>query len=126
MAKKPINSPKAPAAIGPYSHSYEAGNQIFVSGQIPFKVETGKVISEVFKDQVGQCLENIKHILDEGGYKVTDIVKVGIFVTDLGKFGELNEVYSKFFGDHKPARFAVQVAALPAGVQVEMDAIAIK
>ncbi|KAB3533111.1 RidA family protein [Alkaliphilus serpentinus] len=123
---KPINTSKAPAAIGPYSQAIEAGNMIFVSGQIPFVPETMTLVSEDVQDQTKQSLENLKAILEEAGYTLNDVVKTTVFIKDMNEFGLINEVYAKYFTDNKPARACVEVARLPKDVKVEIDAVAVK
>lgn len=123
--KKQIHSDKAPAAIGPYSQAVEIGNTLYVSGQIPVNQETGEVSDEI-AEQAKQSMQNIKYIVEEAGYQMNDIAKCTIFLTDLGDFGVVNEVYGSFFSEPYPTRATVQVAALPKGVNVEIDAIAYK
>lgn len=121
-----IHTDGAPAAIGPYSQAVEVNGTLYISGQIPFEPKSMTLISEDIKEQTKQSLENIKAIVLEAGYEITDIVKVGVFMKDLGQFADMNEVYADFFGEHKPARFAVEVARLPKDVKVEIDAICVK
>jgi 2-iminobutanoate/2-iminopropanoate deaminase len=126
LMKKFVSTENAPAAIGPYSQAVDTGNTLYVSGQIPFDPKTMECVSDDIQDQTRQSLSNIKAIITEAGYEVADIVKVGVFLKDLNDFGPMNEVYTEFFGDHKPARFAVEVARLPRDVKIEIDAIAVK
>jgi len=123
---KVINTKNAPAAIGPYSQAIEAGNTLYVSGQIPFDPTTMEVISEDIKEQTHQCLKNLLAIVEEAGFTLENIAKCGIFVKDMNDFAAVNEVYGEYFNAHKPARFCVEVARLPKDVQVEIDAIAVK
>lgn len=123
---KIINSPKAPAAIGPYSQAVNANGTLYISGQIPFVAETMELVSEDVAEQTRQVMENINHILTEAGYDKNDVVKCGIFCKDLAEFATINEEYANFFGDHKPARFCVEVSRLPKDVKVEIDCIAVK
>lgn len=123
MAVEIISTPKAPAAIGPYSHGTKCGNFIFTSGQCPFYPGTGEVERDV-KKATALALNNVLAIVEAGGGKKTDIAKVEIFVKDLANFGTINEVYAEFFGDHKPARYCVQAAALPKDVELEIAATA--
>lgn len=124
MSKIIIKTDKAPKAIGPYSQAVAKGGTLYVSGQVPVDPATGKM-PEAFEDQVRQTLANITAALEAGGATLDDVVKVGVFVTDLGKFPILNELYAKVFTGDCPARSTVQVAALPLGAQVEMDVIAV-
>ncbi len=123
---KIISTDKAPKAVGPYSQGVMANGTLYVSGQIPFVAETMTLVSEDIKDQTLQSLNNVLAIVEAAGLKKENIVKCGVFMQDLGMFKDMNEVYAKFFGDHKPARFAVEVRRLPLDVLVEIDAIVVK
>ena len=123
MALEIISAPNAPAAIGPYSHGTKCGDFIFTSGQCPFYPGTGEVEHDI-KKATKLALNNVLAIVEAGGGKLTDIAKVEIFVTDLANFGTVNEIYAEFFGDHKPARYCVQVADLPKGAALEIAATA--
>jgi len=125
-AMKVINTKNAPAAIGPYSQAIEAGNTLYISGQIPLDPTTMEFISEDVQDQTHQCLKNLKAIIEEAGFTLENVVKCGIFVKDMNDFAAVNEVYSQYFDQHKPARFCVEVARLPRDAKVEIDAIAVK
>ncbi|MDL2212002.1 RidA family protein [Erysipelotrichaceae bacterium OttesenSCG-928-M19] len=126
MAKKIIFSDKAPAALGPYSHAVEANGILFVSGQVPLVPETGEIAEGGIVEQTKQSLANIDAILKEAGYTKYDVVRAGIFVSDMNDFPVVNEVYGDYFESHKPARATVEVARLPKDVGVEIDVIAIK
>ena len=121
--KKIINTNDAPAAVGPYSQGYVAGNFLFVSGQIPFDPKTNALVSSDVAIQTKQSLDNILAIVKEAGFEKEDIVKCQIFLSDMNNFAIINEVYASFFGSHKPARAAVEVSRLPKDVDVEIDAI---
>lgn len=123
---KIIATKNAPAAVGPYSQGILAGDTSYVSGQIPFVPETMTVAGDTIEAQTAQSLANVLAIVTEAGLKKEDIVKCGVFMQDLSMFTQMNGVYAEFFGDHKPARFAVEVRRLPKDVLVEIDAIAIK
>ncbi len=123
MSKKIINTTNAPAAIGPYSQAVQHGNTVYVSGQLPLNPETKKMADDV-SEQTKQSMNNIKAILQEAGSSMENIVRCGIFVTDLGDFAVVNEIYASFFKGDYPARATVQVAALPLGAKVEIDAVA--
>ena len=123
MSVEILSTPKAPAAIGPYSHGTKCGNMIFTSGQCPFDPVTGAVEPDVAK-ATKMVLNSVLAIVEAGGGKLTDIAKVEIFVTDLANFALINQIYAEFFGDHKPARYCVQVAALPKGAALEVAATA--
>ena len=121
-----INTNNAPAPIGPYSQATAAGNFIFVSGQIPLNPATGELITTGITDEAVMVMENIKAILTEAGIGFENIVKTSIFLTDLSNFGQVNDVYGKYFTANFPARETVQVSALPKGVNVEISVIAVK
>ena len=123
MNREIINTIKAPAAIGPYSHGNKIGDLIFTSGQLPINPETKELITER-KAATRQSLENVKGILEEVGSSMDKVVKATVFVKDLGQFGEVNEVYSEYFGKNSPARSCVQVAKLPMDAVIEIEVIA--
>lgn len=125
MALEILQTENAPAAVGPYSQGVKAGNIVFSSGQLHINPETGKLVEGDIKDITKQCLENVKAVLAAGGATLEDVVKVTVFVTDIGQFSEINSVYAEYFSDHKPARSLFEVAKLPAGGQVEIEAIAV-
>ncbi len=124
--KKFITTKNAPAAVGPYSQAVDVNGTLYVSGQIPFVPETMTLVSEDVKVQAKQSLDNVMAIVNEAGYALEDIVKCQVFLKDMNDFAVVNEVYEAFFGNHKPARCAVEVARLPKDVKVEIDAIAVK
>jgi 2-iminobutanoate/2-iminopropanoate deaminase len=123
VKKNPIVTGKAPGAIGPYSQGIDCGPLTFVSGQTPLRPD-GAVAPGGVAEQTQQCLENVRQILIGAGLTMDDVVKTTVFMTDLGKFAEMNEVYARHFRPPFPARSTVQVAALPKGVGVEIEAIA--
>lgn len=123
--KKIINTTKAPAALGPYSQAIQAGNTIYVSGQIPFIPETMTLVSEDVQEQTKQALENVKAILEEAGASLNDVVKASVFVKDMNDFNAINEIYSTYFVENKPARALVEVARLPKDVKIEIEVIAV-
>lgn len=124
MNKQAINSEKAPAAIGPYSHSNVADPFIFVSGQLP--VANGELIVDDIEKATAACMDNIKFIVEAAGSNMDRILKCTIYLTNLGDFGKVNEVYGSYFKEAFPARVCVEVSALPKGAAVEIDAIALK
>lgn len=124
-AIEPIAPKDGPAPGGPYSPGIRANGLIFVSGQIPVDPKTGAMAGESFEVQTRQVIENMRSVLAGAGAPLEHVVKVTIYVADLGKFDELNAVYSEYFGNIRPARTTVQAGALPKGAQVEMDAIAV-
>ena len=123
--KKVICSPKAPGAIGPYSQAIEANGMVFVSGQLPIDAATG-VMPEGAAAQARQSLENVKHILEEAGLGMANIVKTTVFLADMNDFAAMNEVYAANFSGDFPARSAVAVKTLPKNALVEVEVIAYK
>lgn len=123
---KTIHTEHAPAAVGPYSQGVLAGGTLFVSGQIPFVPETMTLAGEGIEDQARQSLKNIAAIVKEAGFSLNDVVKCTVFLKNMDDFAAVNHVYAEFFGDHKPARCAVEVSRLPKDVRVEIDAICVK
>ncbi|HUT02964.1 MAG TPA: RidA family protein [bacterium] len=124
MPKKIIATNKAPAAVGPYSQAVLAGGFLFISGQIAIDPKTGGLTGGSSAEQTKRIMRNIAAILDEAGASVSDLVKCDIFVTDLGQFKAINDVYAQFFDTQPPARATIQVSALPLGVDVEIAAVA--
>ncbi len=122
MSKKIIATDKAPAAIGPYSQAVQHSDTLYVSGQLPLNPETKELVEDVCK-QTQQSMENIRAIVTAAGSSMDKVIRCGIFVTDLGDFAVVNDVYASFFEGDFPARATVQVAALPLGAKVEIDAI---
>ncbi len=123
--KKIISSPKAPKAVGPYSQAVQAGNTLYISGQLPVDAQTGKFPDDVAA-QAEQALKNIGYILEEAGYGYEDVVKSVVYLQDMNDFAAMNEVYARFYTHDMPARVCFQVAKLPLGVKVEIEAIAVK
>ncbi|MDC1082061.1 MAG: RidA family protein [SAR86 cluster bacterium] len=123
MSKEIISTENAPQAIGPYSQAVKAGGLMFISGQIPLNPETGDLISGSIEDEANQVLQNIKSICEAAGHGMEDIVKITIFLTDLGNFATVNEVMKKHFSEPYPARATVEISGLPLGVNVEIEAI---
>jgi 2-iminobutanoate/2-iminopropanoate deaminase len=121
--RKAIHSDSAPAALGPYSQAVQAGELLFMSGQIPLTT-VGDVIEGGIEAQTHQVLKNLRAVVSAAGGSLDDIVRTTIFLTDLEDFQAVNRVYGTYFTELKPARACVQVAALPKGVAVEIDAIA--
>jgi 2-iminobutanoate/2-iminopropanoate deaminase len=121
-----VHSDDAPKAIGPYSQAIQAGNLLFCSGQIPLDPKTGEMVggSDV-QAQAKQVMENLKAVLAAGGASFASVVKTTIYLSDLGHFKEVNEIYGGYFREAPPARATVQVAGLPRGALVEIDAIAV-
>ncbi|HMC20943.1 MAG TPA: RidA family protein [Thermoanaerobaculia bacterium] len=120
-----ISSSGAPKAIGPYSHAIKAGNVVYASGQIAIDPATGNLIEGDFTAQARRVLENLKAVLHDAGTDFGRVAKATVYLTDLANFPTLNTIYAEYFGEHKPARATVGVAALPRGAAVEIDLIAV-
>jgi len=127
MAKNQVSTPAAPAAIGPYSQGITAtGTAVYVSGQLPIDPATGTFAGDDITSQTRQSLENVKAVLAAAGYELSDVVKTTVLLQDIGDFAAMNAVYARFFTERMPARVCYQVAALPMGALVEIEAIAVK
>lgn len=124
--KKIITTPKAPAAIGPYSQAVEVNNILYVSGQIPINPETGKLVEGGITEQTEQVLKNIGAILAAAGYSYSDVVKSTCMLSEISNFKAMNEVYARYYTEKQPARAAYAVKDLPLGALVEIEAIAAK
>ena len=123
MRARDLDAPGAPAAIGPYSHAVRAGELLFCSGQIPLDPATGEIVGATAAEQASRCLENLQAVCEAAGTSLRRALRMTVYMTDLGDFAEVNEVYGSFFGEDPPARVAIGVASLPRGAQVEIDAI---
>ena len=121
--KEKIIAKNAPAAIGPYSHAIAANGFVFTSGQLGSDPATGKLEGDV-ESQTGRALENLTNVLAAAGADLADVVKTTVFVQDLADFAKINAIYAERFGESLPARSCVQVAALPSGALVEIEAVA--
>jgi len=126
MKNRIVQTEKAPAAIGPYSQAVESGRWLFVSGQLGLDPESGAFAGESFDSQARQALENMKQIIMAAGFDLTDVVSVDVYLTDMERFADFNEIYAGYFSEHHPARAAVGVAALPRGGLVEVRCTARK
>ena len=126
MSNVAINTPNAPAAIGPYSQAIQAGNTIYVSGQLPIDPATGAFAGDEIKAQTRQSLTNIKNILAEAGTDMSAVVKTTVLLANIADFAAMNEVYAEFFTAPYPARAAFQVACLPKNALVEIECVAVK
>jgi 2-iminobutanoate/2-iminopropanoate deaminase len=122
--KQVISTPKAPAAIGPYSQAIRVGNLIYTSGQIPINPATGQFVEGGIKEQTRQSLTNVKAILEEAGTSMANVVKTTVFMADMNDFADMNAVYAEFFAEPFPARSAVAVKTLPKGALVEIEVVA--
>lgn len=124
--KTVISTPKAPAAIGPYSQAIAVGNMIYTSGMIPIIPETGELETGDIKAQAKQAIGNLIALLEAAGASAETVVKTTVFIKDMNDFAAVNEVYSTFFRENCPARSCVEVARLPKDVKIEIEAIALK
>jgi len=120
-----VRTDAAPAAVGPYSQAIRAGRLLFTAGQIPLSPEDGRIVGATVAEQTERALLNLQAVLEAGGSSPDRVVKTTVFLVDLSRFGEMNEVYARFFGAAPPARSTVEVGALPKGALVEVEAIAL-
>ncbi len=125
MEIKTVSTDKAPAAIGPYSQGVAAGGFLFVSGQIGLDPKTGELVSPEFAAQARQALSNLREVLAAGGSSLDQAASVDVYLTDMGKFPDLNAVYAEFFKDRRPARAAIEVSGLPKGALIEIRCTAV-
>ncbi|MEZ5594938.1 MAG: RidA family protein [Pseudomonadales bacterium] len=126
MPVQVISTTEAPAAIGTYSQAVLAGDTLYISGQIPLDPTTGELVQGQFRDRADRVFRNLAAIAHAAGLQLSDVVKVTVYLTDLAEFTALNEVMSRHFSQPYPARAAVQVAALPKGTDVEIDAVLVR
>ena len=126
MSKKVISTPKAPAAIGPYSQAILSGNTLYCSGQIAINPDNGELVTNNITKETHQVMKNISEVLKAAEMDFKNIVKCSIFMKDMNQYSEINEVYSSYFSDNPPAREAVEVSVLPKNVNVEISVIAVK
>jgi 2-iminobutanoate/2-iminopropanoate deaminase len=126
VIKTVISTPEAPGAIGPYSQAIASGGMLFCSGQIPLDPDSGELLQQNVTEQTKLVLNNLGAVLRAAGLGFEHVVKTTVFLTDLNKFSEMNAVYGAYFAALPPARSTIQVAALPKGANVEIEAIAIK
>ncbi len=124
MTKEPVRTELAPKAIGPYEQAIRANGWVFTAGQIPIDPKTGNLVEGGIASQTRQVLENLKGVLAASGSSLEKVVKATVFLKDMADFAAMNEVYAEYFGDSKPARSTVAVAALPRGALVEIDLVA--
>ncbi len=123
MKREIIHTEYAPAAVGPYSQAVKVGNMLFTAGQVPLNPDTGKVIDGDVTAQTEQVMKNLQAVLEAAGTSFANVIKSTVFLTDMNNFGAMNGVYGRYFPQTPPARSAVQVAALPLGVDVEIEMI---
>jgi len=123
--KKIVSTTEAPAAVGPYSQAVRIGPMLFTAGQIPLDPKSGQIVSEDIAEQTRRVLDNLTAVLKAENLDFSHIVKTTVFMTNLGDFQTMNEIYATYFTETPPARSTVQVSALPKGAQVEIEAIAV-
>jgi 2-iminobutanoate/2-iminopropanoate deaminase len=124
VTKKPISSPNAPKAIGPYAQAIAVGNLLFTSGQIPLDPQSGEVVGSDVETQTEQVLKNLMAVLAAADATAENVVKTTVFLADMADFAKMNGVYEKFLGKNPPARSTIQAAGLPRGVRVEIELVA--
>jgi len=124
MDRKVISSDQAPAALGPYSQGVSCGGLLFCAGQIPLDPSTGRLVKGDTRQQAMRVIENLRAILEAGGSRLSQVLRLDVYLTDLSVFPEVNEYLSRVFPEAPPARVTVEVSALPLGAQIEMAAIA--
>ncbi len=125
MQKTTIHTEKAPAAVGPYSQATRVGMFVYTAGQIPLDPATGKMVEDNIETQTRRALENLQAVLKAAGAGLDSVLKTTVFLQDMGEFAAMNGVYAEFFSENPPARSAVEVAALPLGARVEIEAVAV-
>lgn len=121
-----IDSPNAPAAIGPYSQAILAGNTLYCSGQIAFDPQTGDLLKSDIEEEAARTLENLGAVLKAAGMSYRNVVSCTVYLTDINDYGQVNEVYARYFNESPPAREALEVSALPRGARVEVSCIAVR
>ncbi len=122
---KVLHTDNAPAAVGPYSQAIKVGDLIFTSGQLALDPATGELVNDEIEKATRRSLDNVKAILDDAGSSLEKVVKATIFLSDMGNFGKVNEVYAEYFSDHKPARSCIEVAKLPKDALIEIEVVAL-
>lgn len=125
MEKKCVTAPNGPPAMGPYSHAVSAGELLFISGQGPFARDGSGLVRGSFEEETRATLDNLKLVTEECGSSLERIVKTTVFLADMKRFPEFNAIYGEYFSENPPARSCIQAGALPGGIQVEVEAVAI-
>lgn len=125
MTLKSIRTDQAPAAIGPYSQAIVAGDVVYTAGQVPLHPSSGEIVGSTIEEQTARVLDSLTAILETAGASLKTVIKTTVFLGDMAEFAAMNEVYARYFGDHKPARSTVQAARLPKDVKVEIEAVAV-
>ena len=121
--RKTVTAEGAPHAVGPYTHAVVSNGLVFCSGQVPLDPNTGKLVDGTIGEQTKQCMQNLSVVAAAAGAQLSDAVRMGIYVTDMGTFKDVNEAYGAYFETDPPARSTIAVSALPLGAQVEIDAV---
>ena len=121
--RKTVTAEGAPEAVGPYTHAVVSNGLVFCSGQVPLDPNTGKLVDGTIGEQTRQCMQNLSVVAAAAGAQLSDAVRMGIYVTDMGTFKDVNEAYGTYFETDPPARSTIAVSALPLGAQVEIDAV---
>ena len=121
--RKTVTADGAPDAVGPYTHAVVSNGLVFCSGQVPIDPNTGKLVEGSIGEQTKRCMENLSVVAAAAGAQLSDAVRMGIYVTDMGTFKDVNEAYGTYFETDPPARSTIAVSALPLGAQVEIDAV---
>lgn len=124
MELRTIKADGAPSAVGPYSHAVIAGDLVYCSGQVPLDPATSELVTGDIAVQTNRILDNLAAVLAAAGSGLAQVVKTTVFLTDIGDFAAMNDVYAKRFGEHRPARSTIGVAALPRGARIEIECIA--
>lgn len=124
MNKQAISTKEAPAAVGPYSQAIISGDFIFLSGQVPLDPASGKIVSDDIEEQTAQICKNLTAVLASHGLDLSAVVKTTVFITDISQFAKVNAVYKQYFTEPCPARSCIEVAALPLGAGIEIEAVA--
>jgi 2-iminobutanoate/2-iminopropanoate deaminase len=125
MKRKIVHTDDAPAAVGPYSQAVKIGKLVYTAGQIPLDPATGKMVEGDVQAQTDRALQNLQAVLEAASSSLSNVVKTTVFLQNMGDFAAMNEVYGRYFNEKPPARSAVEVAALPLGAQVEIEAVAL-
>ena len=121
--RKTVTAEGAPHAVGPYTHAVVSNGLVFCSGQVPLDPNTGKLVEGTIGEQTKQCMQNLSVVAAAAGAQLSDAVRMGIYVTDMSTFKDVNEAYGSYFETDPPARSTIAVSALPLGAQVEIDAV---
>ncbi|WP_140909208.1 RidA family protein [Cognatiluteimonas lumbrici] len=125
MSRQPVQTDQAPAAIGPYSQAVRAGNTVYCSGQIPLDPATGELVQGDIAAQARRAFDNLKAVCEAAGGSFDDVVRLGLYLTDLGQFAQVNAVMAEYFQAPYPARSTIEVSALPKGAAFEVDAVVV-